>query len=73
MTITFRLPFLVLKEIRLNEYSTGKDNLADTIIDADTDGPNQCDKWNYQSVTSKLSYIANFIRLDISMATHQFA
>lgn len=51
--------------------SNGKETPEDSISHTDHAGHLHVDTWNYNSVISKLKYLANSTRPDIIMAVHQ--
>jgi hypothetical protein len=65
------LQFLV--DVGIQQLSNGKDTPTDSILYADTYGPDRVDTWNYRSFIGKLNYLANNTRPDSSMAMHQCA
>jgi hypothetical protein len=74
--IRFTLPNLIqqiLRNVGLSSSSNGKDTPVDSILYADSSGPDRIDTWNFRSVIGKLNYLANNTRPDISIAMHQCA
>lgn len=63
----------IIKDVGLNQFSTGWHTPTDSILHADPDGPPHAESWNYRSGIGKLNCIENNTCPDISMTVHQCA